>query len=134
MKPIKYARDALKNDGGIMTRRVGASPADAWIEPVFAEWELTGQEWSDQHPHTEYVFVLEGCLLIESGGETVKCFPGDFAMVPANAVGRYWAPEHARMLSIYGPNPAAEPSRLIHLLERRGTDAHKIQLGGQAGQ
>ena len=32
--------------------------------------------------------------------------------VPAHATGRYAAPERARMLAVYGPNPDAAPSRI----------------------
>jgi quercetin dioxygenase-like cupin family protein len=94
---------------------MGFSPTGGWVEPIFTEWELTAQSWSDQHPHAEYVFVLEGQLFIESDGTTVECLPGDFVQVPADAVGRYWAPEYARMISVYGPNPEGRESRFFGL-------------------
>ena len=56
-------------------------------EPVLFEWELTGESWTDEHPHSEYNFVIEGQLLVESGGVTVEARTGDVVRVPAGAVG-----------------------------------------------
>ena len=81
-----------------------------WSEPALFEWELTSESWTDQHPHSEYAFVLEGQLLVESGGVTVEAQAGDVVRVPAGAVGKYWAPTYARLLTIYGPSNG-EPSR-----------------------
>ena len=33
--------------------------------------------------------------------------------VPAGCTGRYWAPEYARMLAVYGPNPDAVDTQLM---------------------
>jgi quercetin dioxygenase-like cupin family protein len=76
------------------------------------EWELTAESWTDEHPHTEYNFVIDGRLFVESGGVTVEALPGDLVQVPAGVVGRYWAPEFARMLAIYGPSDGSR-SRAI---------------------
>jgi quercetin dioxygenase-like cupin family protein len=76
------------------------------------EWELTAESWTDQHPHSEYNFVIEGKLFVESGGVTVEAQAGDVVRVSAGAVGRYWAPMYARLLAIYGPNKG-EPSRSL---------------------
>lgn len=74
--------------------------------PAFFEWELRGEEWSDEHPHDEWVYVLDGELSVESGGTAVTCTTGALVCVPAGARGTYRAPVHARMLSVYGPRPA----------------------------
>lgn len=76
------------------------------------EWELSGESWTDWHPHVEYNYVLDGHLFVESGGVTVEARSGDLVSVPANTQGRYWAPQYARMLAIYGPN-RGEPSKAI---------------------
>ncbi len=73
--------------------------------PAFFEWELRGEEWSDEHPHDEWVYVLDGELVVESGGTSVTCPTGAIVRVPAGARGTYRAQTHARMLSIYGPRP-----------------------------
>ena len=57
--------------------------------------------------------VLEGELHVESGGVTVVASAGDTVTVPAGEVGRYWAPVHARMIAIYGPNPEADDTDLL---------------------
>jgi quercetin dioxygenase-like cupin family protein len=75
-----------------------------WTEPALFEWELTAESWTDEHPHSEYNFVIEGQLFVESGGVTVEAHTGDVVRVPAGAVGRYWAPKYARLLAIYGPS------------------------------
>jgi ethanolamine utilization protein EutQ (cupin superfamily) len=82
------------------------------LEPVLSEWELTAESWTDQHPHSEYNFVIEGQLFVESGGVTVEALAGDVVRVPASAVGRYWAPKYARLLAIYGPSEG-QPSRSL---------------------
>ncbi len=105
MPPLRYACEALGDRDGLKTRRIGPAQTDRWTEPRFFEWELSGQAWSDEHPHAEYVYVLAGQLLVESGGVTVECAPGDLVHVPAGERGTYSAPVHARMLSIYGPHP-----------------------------
>jgi quercetin dioxygenase-like cupin family protein len=69
--------------------------------------------WTDHHPHTETNVVLDGRLHVECQGVTVVAGPGDTVQVPAGRAGRYWAPEYARMLAVYGPNPAAEESDLV---------------------
>jgi hypothetical protein len=74
------------------------------------EWELTAEEWVDEHPHDEFNYVLEGTLLVTCDGETVEVPQGSIVRVPAGSTGRYWAPDHARMLAIYGPNPDGAPS------------------------
>jgi uncharacterized cupin superfamily protein len=84
-------------------------PADeAWGGFALSEWELTAAGWSDLHPHSETNVVLEGELHVESGGVTVVAAAGDTVTVPAGQTGRYWAPVHARMIAIYGPNPRGE--------------------------
>jgi ethanolamine utilization protein EutQ (cupin superfamily) len=79
------------------------------------EWELTAQEWVDEHPYDEFNYVLEGTLMVSCDGETVEVPAGSVVQVPAGSRGRYWAPEHARMLAVYGPNPNAEPSTIVGL-------------------
>jgi ethanolamine utilization protein EutQ (cupin superfamily) len=76
-----------------------------WSGVALMEWELTAAEWTDRHPHDEINFVLDGELHVESGGETVIARRGDTVRVDAGSTGRYFAPVHARMLAIYGPNP-----------------------------
>jgi mannose-6-phosphate isomerase-like protein (cupin superfamily) len=83
--------------------------AGGWSEPVLFEWELTAESWADRHPHSEYNFVIEGQLFVESGGVTVEAHAGDVVRVPPGAAGRYWAPKYARLIAIYGPSEG-EPS------------------------
>ena len=76
------------------------------------EWELAAESWTDQHPHSDHNFVIEGQLFVESGGVTLKAQAGDVVRVPAGAIGRYWAPTYARLLAIYGPSKG-EPSKSL---------------------
>ena len=49
-------------------------------------------------------------LHVESDGRVVVAAAGDTVTVTAGSTGRYWAPEYARMLAIYAPNPEGLPS------------------------
>jgi len=86
--------------------------------PAFFEWELRGEEWSDEHPHDEWVYVLDGELIVESDGTSVTCTTGALVRVPAGSRGTYRAPVHARMLSVYGPRPpeAQDPKGVLRRL------------------
>ncbi len=96
---------------GVLSRPVGADADGAWHEPMVSEWELHGAGWEDCHPYSELNVVLEGRLHVESGGVEVVLDPGDAVVVAAGSTGRYWAPRHARMLSVYGPNPEGRRTR-----------------------
>lgn len=77
----------------------------AWTGIQVMEWELSAAAWTDRHPHDEVNYVLAGELHVECDGETVVAGPGDTVRVAAGSRATYSAPEHARMLGIYGPNP-----------------------------
>lgn len=102
--PKKFPRADLNGRDKPNCRVIIPPARGGWSEPVLFEWELRAESWTDEHPHTEYNFVIEGQLFVESGGLTVEAQAGDVVQVPAGAVGRYWAPGYARLLSIYGPS------------------------------
>src|SRR5262245_57696854 len=110
--PTKYPKTEPDAARAPRCRTIVPPMPGGWSEPVLFEWELTAESWTDQHPHTEYNFVIEGELFVESGGVTVEARAGDVVRVPAGAVGRYWAPRYARLLAIYGPS-GGEPSRRL---------------------
>lgn len=103
-RPTKFPRTPLDGRDEPKCRVILPPTRGGWSEPVLFEWELTAESWTDEHPHSEYNFVIEGQLFVESGGVTVEAQAGDVVRVPAGAVGRYWAPEYARLLAIYGPS------------------------------
>jgi mannose-6-phosphate isomerase-like protein (cupin superfamily) len=81
-----------------------------WSDFALAEWVLEGAGAADRHiDHTETNIVIEGELHVECQGRTVIARAGDTVTVPANHIGRYWAPVYARMYSIYGPSGTGEP-------------------------
>lgn len=89
--------------------RVVLAPDPAVPERLaFFEWELRGEEWSDEHPHDEFAYVLEGELHVTVDGTTVVAGAGALVRVPAGSRGAYAAPVYARLLSVYGPRPAGE--------------------------
>ncbi|MGA5699244.1 cupin domain-containing protein [Peterkaempfera bronchialis] len=98
--PLEPLNDATRN----MRSRWIIPPVDGASSYSVSEWELTRAGWSDRHPHDELNYVLEGELHIETQGKTVVLRPGDAALVPSGQVGRYWAPEYARMYAVYGAN------------------------------
>ena len=73
--------------------------------PALFEWELRAEEWSDLHPHDEFVYVIDGELVVESGGTAITAGAGSVVKVPGGARGTYRAPLFARVLSVYGPRP-----------------------------
>lgn len=79
------------------------------------EWELAGAQWTDEHPHDEFNFILEGELHVESNGTVAIAHVGDLVRVPAHSQGRYFAPQYARMLAIYDHNPSGEASIILGL-------------------
>lgn len=90
---------------------------EGWAGYAISEWELIGAGFADHHPHDENAFVLAGELHVEVDGTAVVARAGDNVRVPAGTTGRYWAPEYARMLGIYGPNPGGEPSEYLEYWE-----------------
>jgi mannose-6-phosphate isomerase-like protein (cupin superfamily) len=102
--PTKFPRSELSERDAPKCRVIVPAAPGGWSEPALFEWELAAESWTDQHPHSEYNFVIEGELFVESGGVTVQAHAGDVVCVPPGAVGRYWAPKYARLLAVYGPS------------------------------
>jgi ethanolamine utilization protein EutQ (cupin superfamily) len=102
----------------VLPRRPLAPTLDAFYDSEEAffgtarivDWTLLRQETSDVHPYDEFAYVLEGELVMESGGASVTVTAGQVGMVPAGSIGRYWTPGFVRMISLGGPNPSAAPS------------------------
>jgi mannose-6-phosphate isomerase-like protein (cupin superfamily) len=105
--PTKYSRTDFDRRAKPKCRVIRPPSQGGWSEPVLFEWELTAESWTDEHPHSEYNFVIEGQLFVECGGVTVEAQAGDVVQVPAGAVGTYSAPKYARLLAIYGPSKGA---------------------------
>jgi quercetin dioxygenase-like cupin family protein len=84
------------------------------------EWELRAQEWSDEHPHDEYVYVLDGEVHVTAGGITVVTGPGGLVRVPAGVRGHYAAPDYAHLLSVYPPQAdgTSDPRGALRELDR----------------
>ena len=111
--PTKFGRTDFDEDrSGPKCRAIIPPAKGGWSEPALFEWELRAEEWTDEHPHSEYNFVIEGQLFVESGGVTVEARVGDVVRVPPGAAGRYWSPTYARLLAIYGPSQGELSRRL----------------------
>jgi mannose-6-phosphate isomerase-like protein (cupin superfamily) len=111
--PTKFGRTGFEDErGGPKCRTIIAPAKGGWSEPALFEWELRAETWTDVHPHSEYNFVIEGHLFVESGGVTVEARTGDVVRVPPGTAGRYWSPTYARLLAIYGPSEG-EASRKL---------------------
>jgi mannose-6-phosphate isomerase-like protein (cupin superfamily) len=110
--PTKFSRSGLSGHDEPKCRVIIPPAEGGWSEPALHEWELSAESWTDEHPHSEYNYVIEGQLFVESGGLTVEAQAGDVVQVPAGAAGRYWAPKYARLLAIYGPSKGGHSKRL----------------------
>ena len=109
-----YPTAPLEGDTpGQKGRSIFGDGTGAWQLPVLGEWELTGADFTDQHPHDEFNVVLEGELHVEADGVLVVAGPGDMVRVVAGCRARYFAPVHARMLFVYGPNPDGAESIIV---------------------
>ena len=86
------------------------APPGGWAQLAMGEWVLAGGGWTDRHPFDEVNYVLEGRLVVECDGERLEAGPGETIQVLAGSEAHYHAPEHARMIYVYGPNPNGEPS------------------------
>lgn len=87
--------------------------SDGWTDVAVTMWELRQESFSDRHQHVELNFVIDGVLFVECDGVTVVGAPGDLIEVPAGSAGTYSAPDYARMLAIYGPNPEGLPGEVL---------------------
>ena len=111
--PTKYPKGGFVARSGLPNCRSIVAPAPGgWTEPALFEWELRAESWTDEHPHTEYNYVIEGQLFVEAGGVTIEAGAGDTIQVPPGAVSKYWAPAYARMLAIYGPSAGGASRKL----------------------
>src|SRR6202041_1874436 len=103
--PTKFGRTGFGEErSGPKCRAIIPPAKGGWSEPALFEWELRGEAWTDEHPHSEYNYVIDGQLFVEAGGVTVEAGAGEVVHVPPGAIGKYWAPVYARMLAIYGPS------------------------------
>jgi len=102
--------DGRRNGCATLTDHDTDESGAAWTDVAIHEWELEGQGWEDLHPHDETTYLLAGELVIESEGVSVTLHAGDAAVVRGGHLGRYLAHGYARMLAIYGPNPAGAQS------------------------
>ena len=125
--PVKFAKADLTGEGKPQCRFITPLPSHGWSEPVISEWELRGESWIDLHPHSEYAYVVDGHLFVESGGVTVEAHAGDVICVPGGTAGRYWAPVYARIIGIYGPS-RGEPSQRLgyQRLPPRDNDGRQV--------
>ncbi len=99
------------------SRWIVAPKAKGWDSYAISEWELIGAGFADHHPHDEISLILAGELHIEVDGTEVVGRAGDSIRVPAGSTGRYWAPRYARMMGVYGPNPAGAESHYFEYWE-----------------
>lgn len=107
----------LESTPGARSRWIIPPRPEGWEGVALSEWELTGAGFSDHHPHVEVNHVLEGELHVEVHGVEVVARAGDTVCTPAGAVGRYWAPKHARMIAVYGRNPHGLPTEHLDYWE-----------------
>lgn len=91
-------------------RAIIAPRERGWDQLAMGEWALTAEGFGDCHPHDEVTYVLEGRLEVDCDGVRASAGPGDVVRVPAGRPAYYFAPDYARMLFIYGPNPNGLPA------------------------
>lgn len=112
----------LEGTPGARSRWIIPPRPEGWDGFVLSEWELTAAGFSDHHPHVEVNVVVEGELHVEANGVEVVAGVGDTVHTPAGAVGRYWAPNHARMIAIYGHNPEGLPTEYLEYWDIPSTE------------
>src|SRR5262245_53940832 len=123
MRCNRFPRSGRECEHGI----VKAQP-DGLIGYAISEWELTAVGFSDLHPPDKVGFVLADELHIEANGREVVGRAGDSIRVPAGSIGKYWAPQYARMIGIYGPNPEGAMSEYIKYWEIDSPTHTKVSI------
>jgi quercetin dioxygenase-like cupin family protein len=108
------------DDGGPPCFPILPAPPTGWPQLAMGEWSLSRGGWTDRHPFDELNYVLEGRLVVECDGEVLEAGPGETVQVFAGSVAHYHAPDHARMIYVYGPNPNGEPSEELGDLRPNG--------------
>lgn len=124
--PLKRLREDWP---GMRTRYILDPGGDSWEHFAISEWELERAGWTDAHPHDEINIVIDGELHVETNGETVVLHAGDTVTVTAGSTGSYWAPRHARMIGIYGPNPDGAVSDYIRYWDIDAPAAENAESG-----
>ena len=119
--PQLFGAEPIRERPGRPTGRVIVPAELDPAGPAFFEWELRAQEWSDEHLHDEWVYVLDGELHVEADGVVVVGTTGALVRVPAGSRGTYRAPVHARILSVYGPR-SPHPADAHGVLRSLGAD------------
>jgi len=104
-----FPSQSLPSGSGACRPIISAKRA-GWDQVAMGEWQLFAEGFGDCHPHDEVTYVLEGTLEVDSQGTRVVAHAGDVVRVPAGIPAYYYAPEYARMLYIYGPNPEGQPA------------------------
>ncbi len=97
----RLAGDSARSQ--INSRWIIPPAAGGWDVVVF-EWELRKAHWTDEHPHIEVNYVVEGELHVECDGAHLVAGPGDTISVPAGKRASYFAPVYTRTVGCYGTN------------------------------
>jgi mannose-6-phosphate isomerase-like protein (cupin superfamily) len=104
----------VSDGSGRTCRPIIPARGSGWPQLAMGEWSLDRAEWTDEHPFDEVNYVLEGRLVVDCGGETFEAGPGEVIQVLAGSTAHYHAPEHARMVYVYGPNPSGQESKVMN--------------------
>ncbi|HXY45619.1 MAG TPA: cupin domain-containing protein [Acidimicrobiales bacterium] len=113
MPARKLTVGAHASEAGGGCHPILAAPPTGWPQLAMGEWSLARSGWTDRHPFDELNYVLEGRLVVECDGEVLEAGPGETIQVFAGSAAHYHAPERARMIYVYGPNPNGEPSEYL---------------------
>lgn len=122
--------DPIERDGWSIL----AHPGSGWPQLAMGIWELRASSWGDCHQHDEVNYVLVGRLVVECDGETMEAGPGDVVLVPAGLPACYHAPEYARMLYVYGPNPDGRPSTTFACGDTTSTSGSGARSAAEGGE
>jgi len=86
---------------------------DGWTDVAVSEWDWCAPVGRTTTPTRRRTSCSTAACMSSAKASPWSQGPETRCRCPPDRAGRYWAPEYARMLAVYGPNPAAEESDLV---------------------
>jgi quercetin dioxygenase-like cupin family protein len=98
-KPLHAAQVSVPEPG--MRRQVLAFDPNLMLVRHHLERGWKGAK--HKHPHSQLIYVVRGCIVLESDGQTIEMDAGDSAVVGGNVEHQATALEDSEVLDVFTP-------------------------------